>query len=704
MKSLLLALLLAQQDATIKVNVNLVQIDVTVTGKEGKHIEGLKAEDFEVFQDGKRQPVTNVVWVGKKPALSQETLLRIRAASGPAPARQLRKDEVRRTVILFVDDLSLSAAGMYYTQDALKKFAAANLQEGDLVALFRSSTGVSFSQQFSSDRNQLLAAIDRMKFRSISSVDGLAPIQNNPMEDSGDPVLAEVARRQRLQEEVQMRERQDMVTAGVLNSMNFLIQGLRDMPGRKSVILFSESVQLFDAPQELFNPQMSLEDKMRPGAQGGSRQRTKSSLRNLTDLANRNGIVLYAIDPRGIQTLGLTAMDTPSGNIQRMRGQMMQRNYEFNSSQDGMNVMAEETGGLFFRGTNDITAALAAAVEDQEEYYLIGFQPDDDTFEKSKGAAKFHRIEVKVKKPGVKARYRKGFFGVTDEERITKERPAILTAMMSPFKSVEVPVRMTPVLRLDGKQVAGILRALVHIDIAGFAFQENPQGQRETQLEAAIYLFDLDGQVVENLVKTYQIRLGKDAYQKALSSGLVQELEVGIAKPGSYQLRAAIRDPANERSGSAVQFIRVPDAKKGKLESSDLILNGDAWERGESDFSGPAIRQMRQGEQVKYTMLLYNTKLGPDGKPKLETQISLYKDGKLVHRGPKLSLDMKEAHKGESLTLSGAFKLGESTSTGEYYVELAVRDALAPKKEQYALRTTTFEVIPKQVALIPPKQ
>jgi VWFA-related protein len=693
--SLLLALLLAQDDATIKVNVNLVQIDVTVTGKAGEHIEGLKAEDFEVFRDGKRQPVTNAVWVGKRPGLREDTLLRIRGSAGPTPLRQLRKDEIRRTVILFVDDLSLSPAGLYYTQDALKKFVEANLQEGDLVALFRSSTGVSFTQQFSNDRNQLLEAIARLKFRSILGVDALAPIQNNAMEDSGDSALAEEARRQRLREEAILRERQDMITAGVLNSLNFLIQGVRDLPGRKSVVLFSESVQLFDAPQSMFNPLMNREEMMRDGAQGGQRARTANALRGLTDLANRHGVVLYAIDPRGVQTLGITAQDMPSVNVRRLQGQMMQRSYEFNASQDGMSVMAEDTGGLFFRGTNDITAALAAAVSDQEEYYLVGFRPDDETFEKSKGAARFHRLEIKVKKPGVKVRFRKGFFGVTDEERLPKERPAILTAMMSPFRSVEVPLKLTPVLRLDGKEVAGVLRALVHIDISAFAFKDLENEQKESQLEAAVYLFNLDGGVVDNLVKTYNVKLGKEAYRRALATGLVQELEVGIAKAGSYQIRAAVRDIASDRVGSAVQFIQVPDPKKGKLESSDLIVNGDAWEKGESDFSGPALRQMRQGETVKYAILLYNTKLGPDGKPKLESQVSIYKDGRLVHRGPLLKLDMKEPHKGESLTLSGAFKLGNGTSTGEYAIELAIRDALAPKKEQFALRTTTFEVIPK---------
>jgi hypothetical protein len=386
----------------------------------------------------------------------------------------------------------------------------------------------------------------------------------------------------------------------------------------------------------------------------------------------------------------------PSGNIQRMRGQMQQRQYEFNASQDGMAVMAEDTGGLFFRGTNDITGALAAAVSDQEEYYLVSFRPDDETFEKSKnGAAKYHKLEVKVKRPGVKVRFRKGFYGVTDEERTPEKRPLILTAMMSPFKSVEVPLRLTPILRLEhSKEVAGVLRALIHMDISGFQFQDLPDQRKECELEAAVYLFDLEGKVVDNLVKTYKIALAAEPYKKAIANGLLQQIEVGISKPGNYQIRAAVRDTATNLAGSAVQFIQVPDITKQKLETSDLIVAGEGWEKGTNDHSGPGERRMRQGELVKYNLLLYNTKLGPDRKPKLEMQTTLYRDGKIVHRGPLTSLELKDQKDGESLTVSGSFKLGTATAVGEYVLEVAIRDLLAPKKEQYAVRSSSFEVIP----------
>ncbi len=710
MKLALMALLLAQ-DSIIKVNVNLVQVDVTVTDRKGVHVEGLTAEDFEVFQDGKKQKVTSAVWVGQRPAYPDPKVIPATVA-GPSGevSRQLRKDQVRRTVVLYADDLTLSPAGLYYTQDAMTKFVEQNIEPGDLVALFRSSTGVSFLQQFSSDRRQLLAAIQGLRMRSWNGVDSLAAIPNSSVEDSGDPVLAEMARRERLRDEVVRRERQDMVTAGVLGSMQFLIQGLREMPGRKSVVMFSESVQLFDPPQTIFNPTMSSQDSLAPGAQGGQRARTLAALRALTDLANRNGVVLYTIDPRGLQTLGITAQDQPSTNVRRMQGQMQQRSFEFSASQDGLSVMAEETGGLFFKGTNDITAALRDAVNDQEGYYLVAFNPDDETFERTKGAVRFHKLEVKVKRGGLKVRYRKGFLGVTDEERLPETPSPLLAAMISPFRATEVPLKLTPILSLTGGQDgAGYLRTLLHMDASRFTYKDVPaeasdpdqRPWKATEVDVALFLFDRDGASIEKTLHTHQVKLRGNGFARAIADGLVEQLEMAIEKPGNYQLRAAILDKGSQLAGSATQFLPVPDIKAKRLESSHLIVSGEKWEKGEGERSSPALREFSAGEQLNYNLLIYNAKIAPDGLPKLETQLSIYREDKVIYRSARQTVSPPKHTAGEGLTLSGGLKVGGLGAAGEYTLEVAVRDLAAPKKRQYLVRSTEFTIAAATAASAP---
>ena len=227
---LVAASLVYAQESTIRVNVNLIQIDVTVLDKAGKHVPDLTIDDFEVTREGKRQVLKSALWVqGQRVTANVQAV----ASALPTTSKKLRPQDVRRTIALLVDDLSLSFVSSHYARNAMKDFVEKNIQPGDLVALFRTSTGLGVLQQFTTDKRQLLAQIDATKFRSINSVDSLAPVTNNPLEDSGDPTLAAMAMEQRLRDEINDRQRQDMVTSTMLNSVQFVVNGLRELPGRK---------------------------------------------------------------------------------------------------------------------------------------------------------------------------------------------------------------------------------------------------------------------------------------------------------------------------------------------------------------------------------------------------------------------------------------------------------------------------------------
>lgn len=132
----------------------------------------------------------------------------------------------------------------------------------------------------------------------------------------------------------------------------------------------------------------------------GTNQRVLDSLRRLTELCNRSSVVIYTIDPRGVASLGFTAADqlssSPSGQgsdrlsepaetvdqldrepvVGQVSAALSKRSQDFSNTQEGLNFMAHETGGLFVHNTNDISAALNQVLEDQSGYYLIGYTPD----------------------------------------------------------------------------------------------------------------------------------------------------------------------------------------------------------------------------------------------------------------------------------------------------------------------------------------
>lgn len=714
-------LLLAQQqpsaDPTIRVNVNLIQVDVTVTGKGGVRVPGLTAEDFELFQDGRKQKITSALWVGRSrdgsnalPAVGETPASPSSAPRGPQPTRQ----QIRRTVAIFLDDLSIEPANLAYAKEAVTKFIETSIEPGDLVAIFRSSSSMGMLQQFTTDRRQLLSALGRISFRSLNQTNPLAAVDRDPNENASDPTIAQMALEQRLRDEISRRERQDMITAGMLGSLQHLASGMRELPGRKSIVLFSESVQLIDAPQSLFNPDMTAGMQLIPGAQGGSRYRTVNALRNLTDLANRAGVVLYAIDPRGLQTLGFTAQDKPPGNARQATAVLNQRSFEYTTSQAGMGVMAESTGGLFYKNTNDLGTALRDALADQEDYYLLSFVPDDQTFEKVRGTTKMHQIEVKLKRSGLRVRYRKGYLGVPDSERFPNQNQPLMAALMSPFRATDLPVRLTPLFRQvevedDKKKGAttprAVIRTMLHFDPSQLTYVPQPAEASDkdqtpwqtSKIELALYLFDEENKVVTSNARAQGIRLRGVGRDSVMKSGLVVELDLAIAKPGGYQLRAAIRDPASGLTGSGAQFLVIPDLAKRQLVTSDLVLASADWESGKAPRGSPAQRVFAPGETITYNMVIYNAQTdAATQSPRLDTQILLYRDGRIVYWGALRPVANPNHRKDAPLVLSGNLTLGRTSAPGDYAFEISVRDNLAPKKQQFSVRSQDFAVAAAQ--------
>jgi VWFA-related protein len=162
-----------------------------------------------------------------------------------------------------------------------------------------------------------------------------------------------------------------------------------------------------------------------------------AALRSLTDLANRASVVIYTLDSTGLQTSSgiqvqtfgarwnpgdprngadtrdangeLTAAGSPAA-----QGQLV-RSVARSTREDSLIEIAELTGGLAVFSTNDLTGGLARIVNDLSGYYLIGYVPDQATFASRPGPPRFHEVKVEVKRPGLKVRSRKGFYGVTDE-------------------------------------------------------------------------------------------------------------------------------------------------------------------------------------------------------------------------------------------------------------------------------------------------
>jgi VWFA-related protein len=670
-------LVLAAQapDTVIRINVNLVQVDAIVTDSHDRPVTDLKKEDFVILQDGKPQNITNFSYVriANPPARAIET--KAKGAPPPPPPTNIRKDKIRRTIALVVDDLGLSWETITRVRQSLKKWVDDEMQPGDMVAVIRTGAGMGALQQFTNDKRILYAAIDRVKFNSFGRVgiSSFAPLGDNSPIDTTDFD----------------EQREQMISVGSMGAIQYVVQGLREIPGRKSIVLFSENLRMM----------------FREGRSAW----VQDQLQRLTDAANRSSVVIYSIDPRGLVYTGITAADNTAGaSPQQIAKVSEDRSKLMFDSQDGMVQLANATGGLFLYNNNDIDGSLRKAVEDGDGYYLIGYHPDASTFDEKTGKPKFHSMQVKVKRPGLHVRSRKGFLGERDRPltQVAHTRQAQIShALFSPFATGDLHLRLTTIYSQTPDK-GPFVNALVHFDAKELKFAGEADDWHKAVIDLVAITFGAEGQQVDATDKTWTIRVRGKTYERLMKNGVVYSLHVPVKRAGAYQMRVVLRDAATEEVGSATQFIEVPDVTKGHLTLSGIVLSaerpaqskptdGVAHEEGqveEEDTNGtPAVRIFKEGAAIAYGYQILNAQSGPDKKPQLEVQTRLFHDGELVYSGKPAPMAVSGESDGKRMVGGGRLQLGK-ISPGEYVMQLVVTDQLAKDKYRTVAQSMDFQI------------
>jgi VWFA-related protein len=689
----------ADDDSVVRVTTNLIQIDVVVTDSKGNLVKDLKQEDFEIRVNGKVQPITAFSSINLEPqpparsalAGNKTTLNQTTESTPPAPTAVLRPNQVKRTVALIIDDVSIDCQNIPYVQKALKKFADEQMQEGDLVAIVRVGSSIGALQQFTSDRQQINAAIERVRFNPGVGRCLNFGEQRHYLEEIM-PELAETDRTIKGDEGVRMLLEQRLANPG-LTATNVVIKAMRDLPGRKAVMLFSEGFAL---------EQVAI----------------RESVKRLVDTANRSGVVIYTMDARGLVSKDMSAAEILSGPIagapaaQQPNSSLIsiavpRKMNAFHSSQEGMMYLAEQAGGFAVYNTNDIAGGIRKVLDDQQSYYLIGYQPDASLFDED--ADRFNQLKIKVKGSGLKVRYRSGFFGFKDEavQRVASSpEQKILRALTSPFASDAISLRLTPLFANDPK-AGSFMRTLVHVPVGGLSFVDKPGDMKEAVISIAAYTFGDNGKVVDSVGETHTITLSGKLYERAINSGLVYSLDLPVKKAGPYQLRVAVRDDKSDKVGTASQFIVVPDLKQERLMLSGIALSsfnpneqpgGDEDKLPAADAPGnnvltqAALRRFRAGDVLQYAYSIFNATTNAGASPQLTTQIKLYRDGKELFAGKQNPYDVGGQADLKRLLGEGSLQLGGLTP-GQYILQTIVIDANAKGKYRKTTGWIDFEIV-----------
>ncbi|HWS90295.1 MAG TPA: VWA domain-containing protein [Pyrinomonadaceae bacterium] len=702
------------EDEVVRITSNLVQLDAVVTDDEGRRVSNLAPEDFEVIVDGRQQQVTHLSYISEESNVSAAPPPKKSAGKDAAPHRtvRLRPGQVRRTIALVVDTLCSSFENAHFARRALEKFVNEQMQENDLVAVIQTKGGTGMLQQFTSDRRLLLAAIKGVRWNASSSRmrlcarDDSDPFEGTPITRLGEALQGGRKEHPAGTAAAEARHSDDAVRLpGTLSALGYIVKGMRELPGRKSVVVLSDGF-----------PYVSVEEG---GEQAKVDLRAADAYRRLIDLANRSSVVVYTMDLSGLPTLGLSAADRPVGftaaevaknneNLLRSR-----RLSHFHST-TGMRKLAEETGGFFVGGTNDIAKGIRRASDDQNGYYLIGFRPDEKSFSLTDARPRFNRFKLKVKRPGLKVRTRTGFYGFDEKDAAPPPRTRdnqLMAALTSPFAAADVGVRLTSVYGGEADRTP-FVSSLLHVDLGNLKFTEEADGWRQAVFDIMAATFNADGSIVDQVNRTETFRARGETLDFFLRNGTIYMMQLPVRNPGIYQVRVAVRDAVTEKAGSATQFVEVPDLKKRRLTLTGIIMQEKATAAppgpspspspttgaqspvGSAVAGGPAVRRFRKGSEIAYTFHVYNAKVEREtGRPRLQVQVGLFRDGKPVFTSPPQPLDPGQQADMKRLVVAYGMRLGADLGPGEYDLQVVITDTLADEKGRVATQWVDFEVI-----------
>jgi hypothetical protein len=358
---------------------------------------------------------------------------------------------------------------------------------------------------------------------------------------------------------------------------------------------------------------------------------------------------------------------------------------------------------------------LDKALEDQKGYYLLGYQPDAETFDPK--TRRFNKLQIKVVRKDTNVRYRSGFFGVSDEQikKPTAQTASqqLAAALGSPFGVNDIALRLNTLYGNDTKQ-GNFVSSFLHVNAKDLKFTDEADGSKKAVFDVLAVSFGTNGTSDAQISKTYTITVKDEAYRKLLSEGFVYYFTFPVKKAGAYQYRVAIRDTQTQKIGSANQFIEVPNLKKNRLTISGLVLENLTAEQWQKSFTNsqdatnkPAekventndplaatsLRRFKRGTILRYGYEIYNAKLVAAQKQSLNTQLRMFRDGKIIFEGKQIPLDISGQTDLERIKGVGAVNLGSEMPAGDYVLQIIVTDTLAKEKNKIATQFVQFEII-----------
>ena len=534
----------ADQQPVFRTGINFVRVDVIVSAKDGQPVANLSEKDFQVFEDGKPQ------------SLATFKLIKLDGGAAPSPDNdgppqpirsdadelaEASRDDVR-VFAVFLDDYHVRRETGMRIRDSLAEFVATKLGPSDMIGVMYPLQPIS-TVLLTRDHSAVERALEEFTGRKYDY---------KPMNDFEQRYVMYPT-------ETVERIRND-VSLSALEALIVHLGGLKE--GRKSLLLVSEGYTNMVPPQRRSDiatlgvdplspnadPLAGQNDPLEERASFFASSEMQDELRYIYDVANKNNVSIYAIDPRGLATSEFDIQD----NIGQQAG-----NDYLHTTQDTLRTLAEETDGRAIINRNDIAPGLDQIVRDSSAYYLLGY---DSVAAPTDG--KFHKIEVKVNRANVQVRSRQGYWAITREnaERVlAPPKPGLPPGVSRALAVVAEPLRKRVIQSWIGTARGGDGKTTIT-----YVWQPTVRpGAPEADAPAAVSLMALG----DDGTPLFRGRVPSAPPAPGAGSAPGPARVTFDVPPGLMHLRVTVESGDQSTLDSEVRDVDVPD-----LTSSDAVI------------------------------------------------------------------------------------------------------------------------------------
>ncbi len=540
---------------------NLVLVRVVVRDAKGVAVDNLRQQDFQLLDHGKLQTILHFSL--EKPALKAAEPLPQKPAEKPADEPEATDETAiptstaRRFVALYFDDVNTVFENLARSRDAADRFLTKSVQPGDRVALYTSSGQKQLD--FTDNLSQIHQALLDLRPRPIIGDDRpcgqMQPYEaylivythdENAIAVAADeflncnPCPAETAAEQ----QQCLTQAQNMANSEAMQSLTFsetqstaalrgieaVVRRMTSLPGQRSVVIVSQGF---------------LTDTLR------------FELSQISDRALRAGVILNALDARGLYTSPSvpdasqsSLAFTQNSAILGMKSIIVEESARRQT--DGMQTLALDTGGIFFNNSNDLEAGFHKAAGLPEAYYVLAFSPQNLKLDGT-----FHPLQVKlVALKGLAVQARRGYFAPRKpNDPAVQEKEEIREAVFSQDETHELPIDVHTQYFMKTESDARIA-VLTRIDLRELHFRK--EGDRNLDnLTFVTVVFDRDGHVISAQQKSVELHLRDGSLERYMQSGISSRALFDI-KPGTYLVRAIVRDSQSGQISGLNRTVEIP--------------------------------------------------------------------------------------------------------------------------------------------------